>query len=104
MPVSLPRASQKLNEGGRLADPIGMPSALARPLLRRVEAALDRLRPALLADGGNLELVDVDDDGTVRIQLQGACTSCPAQGVTLRYGIEAALRQEVPEVRAVVAA
>jgi Fe-S cluster biogenesis protein NfuA len=81
-----------------------MASELARPLLRRVEAALDRIRPALLADGGNVELVDVDDDGTVRIQLQGACASCPAQSATLRYGIEATLRQEVPQVRAVVAA
>ncbi len=80
-----------------------MASELSRPLRRRVERILDRLRPALLADGGNLELVDVDEDGTVRITLQGACATCPAQGATLRYGIEAALREEVPEIAAVVA-
>jgi Fe-S cluster biogenesis protein NfuA len=81
-----------------------MASELVRPLLRSVEAALDRIRPALIADGGNVELVDVDEDGTVRIQLQGACATCPAQGATVRYGIEATLRKEVPAVRAVVAA
>lgn len=80
-----------------------MNSELSRPLRRRVERTLDRLRPALLADGGNLELVGVDDDGTVRVTLQGACASCPAQGATLRYGIEATLRDEVPEITAVVA-
>jgi len=80
-----------------------MASELVRPLARRVEAALDRLRPALVADGGNIELVGVDEDGTVRVALQGACAACPAQGATLRYGVEAGLRQEVPEVAEVVA-
>lgn len=80
-----------------------MPSHLVRPLYRRVERVLDRLRPALLADGGNVELVDVDEDGTVRVSLQGACAVCPAQYATLRYGIEAGLREAVPEVAEVVA-
>lgn len=80
-----------------------MGSALTRPLRLRVEAVLDRLRPALLADGGNVELVDVGEDGTVRVLLQGACATCPAQGATLRYGLEAALREELPEVSALVA-
>jgi Fe-S cluster biogenesis protein NfuA len=68
---------------------------------RRVELALDRLRPALLQDGGNLELIDVNEDGTVRIELQGACVQCPAQAATLRYALEPALRREVPEVIAI---
>jgi Fe-S cluster biogenesis protein NfuA len=74
----------------------------ASALRRRVELALDRLRPALLQDGGNLELLDVAEDGTVRIELQGACVTCPAQVATLRHAIEPALRREVPEVIAVV--
>jgi Fe-S cluster biogenesis protein NfuA len=69
---------------------------------RRVELALDRLRPALLQDGGNLELIDVSEDGTVRIELQGACVQCPAQAATLRYALEPALRRAVPEVIAIV--
>ena len=69
---------------------------------KRVELALDRLRPALLQDGGNLELLEVAEDGTVRIELQGACVTCPAQAATLRHAIEPALRREVPEVIAVV--
>jgi Fe-S cluster biogenesis protein NfuA len=74
------------------------------PALRdRVEAALDRLRPALLQDGGNLELLGVSDDGTVRIELQGACVSCPAQLATLRCVLEPVLREEVAEVTAIVA-
>jgi Fe-S cluster biogenesis protein NfuA len=74
----------------------------ANALRRRVELALDRLRPGLLQDGGNLELLDVAEDGTVRIELQGACVTCPAQVATLRHAIEPALRREVPEVIAVV--
>jgi Fe-S cluster biogenesis protein NfuA len=80
-----------------------MASELTRALRRRVERILDGLRPALIADGGNVELVDVDEDGTVRVALQGACATCPAQGATLRYGLEAALREEIPEVSSVVA-
>jgi Fe-S cluster biogenesis protein NfuA len=67
-----------------------------------VEVHLDRLRPALIADGGNVELLDVDDEGTVRIVLQGACATCPAQLATLRVGLEEPLRDAVPGVTAVV--
>ena len=74
----------------------------ASALRRRVELALDRLRPGLLQDGGNLELLEVAEDGTVRIELQGACVTCPAQMATLRHAIEPALRRDVPEVIAVV--
>ncbi len=70
----------------------------------RVEAALDRLRPGLVADGGNVELVEIHDDGTVRVALQGACATCPAQLATARYGLEEPLRESVPGVTAVVIA
>ena len=72
-------------------------------LREAVESQLDQLRPALIADGGNLELLGIDDDGTVRISFQGQCTTCPAQLATLRIGIEEPLRQAVPAVTAVVA-
>ena len=74
-----------------------------RQLRDKVELAIDRLRPALLADGGNIELIDVAEGGTVRVELQGACSSCPAQAATLHNAIEPALRREVPDVTAVVA-
>ena len=72
------------------------------PLRAAVEAALDRIRPGLIADGGNVELVDVGADGVVRVMLQGECARCPAQLATLRVGIEEPLRRQVPGVTAVV--
>jgi Fe-S cluster biogenesis protein NfuA len=77
---------------------------LARRLRPQVEAVLDRLRPGLVADGGNVELVGVDEGGAVSVLFQGACASCPAQLATLRFAIEAALRREIPAVTQVVPA
>ena len=79
--------------------------ALCRRTVARedVESVLDRLRPGLVADGGNVELIDVEADGTVRIAMQGACADCPAQPATLRVGIEEPLRQAIPGVTAVIA-
>ncbi len=74
------------------------------PQRKIVEAWLDRIRPALVADGGNVELVRIDHDGTVRVALQGACATCPAQLATLRVGIEEPLKRALPGVRAVVVA
>jgi Fe-S cluster biogenesis protein NfuA len=68
----------------------------------KVQAALDRIRPALQADGGDAELVDVSD-GVVKVRLVGACGGCPMSTMTLRQGIERVIRQEVPEVKEVVA-
>ncbi len=68
----------------------------------KVETALDRIRPALQADGGDVELVDVSD-GVVSLRLTGACKGCPMATMTLRNGIERILREQVPEVEAVVA-
>ena len=76
---------------------------IRNPLLRPVEEALDRIRPALVVDGGNVELVAIDEDGTVRLALQGACTTCPARNATLQLALEPALRRQVPGVTCVVA-
>lgn len=79
-----------------------MASEVERRLAERVEFVLDRLRPGLLADGGNVELRGVDEEGVVRVVFQGACITCPAQVATLRHVLEATLRREVPSVTAVV--
>lgn len=68
-----------------------------------VEAALDTVRPALQADGGNVELVDVTDDGVVSVRLTGACAGCPMSTMTLKMGIERTLRERVPQVKRVEA-
>lgn len=68
----------------------------------KVQAALDRIRPALQRDGGDAELVDVND-GVVKVHLTGACGGCPMSTMTLKQGIERIIRQEVPEIKEVVA-
>jgi Fe-S cluster biogenesis protein NfuA len=68
----------------------------------KVDEVLDRVRPALMADGGNVELVDVKD-GVVSVRLTGACGSCPMSTMTLRAGVERVLRQEFPEMKQLVA-
>ena len=68
-----------------------------------VERLLDRIRPGLVADGGNVELLGVDSDGTVRVVMQGECAHCPAQQATLRIAIEEPLRKALAGVSAVVA-
>ena len=65
-----------------------------------VEKALQKIRPALQADGGDIELVDVVD-GVVKVRLTGACGGCPMSQMTLKMGVERVLKQEVPEVKAV---
>ena len=68
----------------------------------KVETALAQVRPALQADGGDVELVDVSD-GVVKLKLQGACAGCPMSTMTLRNGIERILKEQIPEVKEVVA-
>lgn len=77
---------------------------LARRLRMQVEESLDRLRPGLLADGGNVELAGVEEGGAVSVWMQGACARCPARLATLRLVIEPALRRDVPAVTQVVPA
>ena len=68
----------------------------------KVEEVLNKIRPSLMRDGGNVELVDVND-GTVKVKLTGACAGCPMSTMTLKMGIERILKQEIPEVKEVVA-
>ena len=69
----------------------------------QVEKALQKIRPYLQADGGDVELVDVGKDGTVRVRLTGACGGCPMSKMTLTSGVERAIKEQVPEVKKVVA-
>ncbi len=69
---------------------------------QKVQEALDLVRPALQADGGDVELVDVTDDGIVSVRLTGACGSCPMSTMTLKMGIEKTLMAKIPEVKEVV--
>ena len=68
----------------------------------KVEAALNKIRPSLKADGGDVVLVDVTADGVVKVKLTGACGGCPISQMTLKMGIERVVKQEVPEVKEVV--
>ena len=68
----------------------------------KVEEVLNQIRPKLMMDGGNVELVDVND-GVVKVKLTGACAGCAMATITLKMGIERILKQEVPEVKEVVA-
>jgi len=69
----------------------------------KVEAALNKIRPSLQADGGDVELIEVTSDGVVKVRLIGACRGCPLSQMTLKAGIEKVIKQEVPEVKEVVA-
>lgn len=68
----------------------------------QVEEVLDMVRPALQADGGDVELVDVSEDGIVSVKLTGACGSCPMSTMTLKMGIEKTLMEKLPSVKEVV--
>jgi Fe-S cluster biogenesis protein NfuA len=71
-------------------------------LTERVSAVLDLIRPAVQGDGGDLELVEVDEQGRVHVRLHGACVGCPSSMMTLALGIERNLKDKVPEVTQVV--
>jgi Fe-S cluster biogenesis protein NfuA len=73
-------------------------------LKEKVEDALKEVRPMLEADGGNVELVSVSDDGKVTLRLTGACGSCPMSQMTLKMGVERIIKKKVPEVKEVVSA
>lgn len=67
----------------------------------QIEEALDKIRPALQRDGGDIELVDVEENGVVKVRLTGACSGCPMSQMTLKQGVERIVKQLVPEVKAV---
>lgn len=69
----------------------------------KVKEALDKIRPALQSEGGDIELVDVSDDGIVKVKLTGACGVCPMSIYTLKLGVEQRLKEMVPEVKSVEA-
>ncbi|MDO5329293.1 MAG: NifU family protein [Coriobacteriia bacterium] len=69
-----------------------------------VASVLDLIRPSLQADGGDVELIEVKDDGTVVVELQGACKGCPMSQMTLANGVERILKERIPEVTKVVPA
>lgn len=72
-------------------------------LKERVEQVIEeKVRPALMRDGGNIELVDVTDDGVVQVRLQGACAGCPGARMTLQFGVQRILQEEIQEVTQVV--
>jgi len=72
-------------------------------LKEQVKEALEKIRPALQRDGGDVELVEVTDEGVVKVRLQGACGGCPMSQMTLKMGIEKVIKQAVPEVKSVEA-
>lgn len=69
----------------------------------KVKEALDKVRVSLQADGGDVELIGVDDKGVVKLRLTGACGGCPMASMTLKTGIERVLKQEVPQIKRVEA-
>ena len=68
----------------------------------RVEKALEKIRPYLLADGGDISVVEITDDMVLRVELKGACYGCPFSMQTLKAGVEMAVKNEVPEIKEVV--
>lgn len=70
---------------------------------KEVQKAIDSIKPALRADGGDVELVDISDDGIVKVRLMGACSGCPMSQMTLKMGIERHLKSVVPDVKEVIA-
>lgn len=73
------------------------------PIRERVQGVIDLIRPAVQADGGDIELVGVNSEGVVSVKLQGACKGCPGAKMTLKMGVERHLKQQVPGVTKVVA-
>ncbi|MEM2342346.1 MAG: NifU family protein [Candidatus Bathyarchaeia archaeon] len=67
-----------------------------------VEKVIKEIQPSLRADGGDIELVDVTEDGTVKVRLKGACAGCPFSMMTLQFGVERYLKARVPQVKRVI--
>lgn len=68
----------------------------------KVQQVIDQIRPSLQADGGDVELVDISEDGVVKVRLTGACKGCPMSQMTLKMGIEKYLKKQIPEVKEVI--
>ncbi len=72
-------------------------------MLDRIEAALEKIRPFLIADGGNVKVIEVTSDHVLKLELEGACETCPMSQMTMKAGIEEAIKRDIPEIREVVA-
>jgi Fe-S cluster biogenesis protein NfuA len=72
-------------------------------LTKKIEEALDQIRPYLQADGGNVSFVEITDDKIVRLELHGACKSCSMSMMTLKAGIEESIKRAIPEIKGVEA-
>jgi Fe-S cluster biogenesis protein NfuA len=75
---------------------------MSSQILAQIEDVLDTIRPALHADGGDVELVEFDEEGFVHLEMHGSCGGCPMSTATLSLGIEAELRRQIPEVEGVI--
>lgn len=71
-------------------------------IIDRIHTALNEIRPFLMSDGGDISLVDLEDDGTVKVQLHGACIGCSVNQMTLKSGVEMTIKKHAPEVSRVV--
>jgi len=88
-------------QGGRAGKIRIITNIMEVKMEEQVKKALEKIRPALQADGGDVELVEVTEDGVVKVKLTGACGGCPMAQITLKNGIERALKEEVPQVKKV---
>lgn len=80
-----------------------METTVSQELIARVDKALDSIRPYLEADGGNVKIIDITDEYVVQLELLGACGTCPMSAMTLKAGVEEAIKKAVPEITKVVA-
>lgn len=72
-------------------------------MLERVETALNKIRPFLIADGGDVKVLEITDDLIVKLELVGACGTCPMSPMTMKAGVEEAIKREIPEIKGVEA-
>ena len=78
-------------------------SVMQQDLIDQVEKALENIRPYLEADGGNVQVLEITEEGVVKLELLGACGSCPMSAMTFKAGIEEAIKREVPQIKAIEA-
>ncbi|MBI9055029.1 MAG: NifU family protein [Bacteroidales bacterium] len=81
-----------------------MEAAVKQDFVKRINETIDMVRPYLVADGGDIQFVELTDDMVVKVQLLGACGSCPYSLQTLKNGVEQAVKKQIPEVKEVVSA
>jgi Fe-S cluster biogenesis protein NfuA len=86
-----------------MCDTCGCGETQEKTFQDKVQETIEAMRPSLQSHGGDIEMVGVDDDNTVRVRLQGACQGCPGAQMTLKQGVERVLKERVPDVKEVVA-